>query len=505
MYHQQPLRVGTDDEVFEAYFFDDTPMVRVVMRWLFVVDGVLDASMLHSSLSQLLELPTWRRLGGRLHLNKTNKKLEFHIPRVFTSDRPAVRLSHHAIDTRLAAHPISSYLPNPTPEPSLQQCLDSAVFSRLLPDIEKLPTTLPCYFTSDQPPLTLQIISFTDSTLVTLNFPHALTDAIGLSSLIRAWCSLLASNPPSSILPLAPVDPLSLIPPPSTPHILHPFKMTRPKFLILFIRFLAGIICHPPMSSRGMQTLFLPSRTVTSLLAHHRARRDPSPQSPAQPPRPPQSSSSSCSDDYISEGDLISALILHSIIHSLPRKGPPRSLTILNTFELRSRLPAPVFDSKTYTYVQNAFFASTCLLTSSEARSLSPAGIALKLRRSLVAQTKPEQIAALVHAQRRSITKHGRPVVYSRTDGMILPISHWGRARFWEVADFGPAVVGKRGTGKVTFYQTFDADTQRDLRHRNVPNILGRDNQGNCWIAGMLSDKAWERLLSMVKEAEGEF
>ena len=57
------------DAVLPARFFDDSPAVKVVMRWMVRVDDVLDANKLHISLVKLIELPSWRRLGGRLRLN----------------------------------------------------------------------------------------------------------------------------------------------------------------------------------------------------------------------------------------------------------------------------------------------------------------------------------------------------------------------------------------------------------------------------------------------------
>lgn len=33
-----------------------------------------------------------------------------------------------------------------------------------------------------------------DATIVSLNFPHALTDAVGLPALVRNWCRVLAGR-----------------------------------------------------------------------------------------------------------------------------------------------------------------------------------------------------------------------------------------------------------------------------------------------------------------------
>ncbi|KAK3997393.1 hypothetical protein QBC44DRAFT_396730 [Cladorrhinum sp. PSN332] len=479
------------DEIFEAYFFDDTPMTRVVMRWWFQVDGVLDPQMLHDSLSQLISLPTWRRLGGRLRLNTITKRLEFHIPPVFDSDRPAVRFSHSKINIPLANHPVSDYLPRPTPEnPSVQYCLDSASFSQHFPDMERLPVNFYPYLTTDQPPIALQIISFEDHTLVTLNLPHALTDAIGLSLLIKNWCHILAKPSQinsSQIPPLPGSDPLLLLPRPKEPYVLHDQLMTPFKFTLLKALYFKDMLLGPKMSPQ-MRVLFLPARKIRSLLSYY---TPPPPQSPTEQEQ-----------STITTSDLLTALSLHSIIHTLPPQIlPPRSLTILNHFELRSRLPA--LFPRSQTHIQNAFDTATCLIPSSQSKKLSPYQLALRLRRALKTQTTPQQISSIVSAQQQSLTRNGRPAVYSLLNGLILPASNWARCDFWNAADFSPAVAAQgqgkgKGTGKVVMYNAFDADRQLGSRHRNVTNILGKDEEGNYWVAGTLSQNAWVRLLGMV-------
>lgn len=55
-----------DDDVVANIGFDDNKMIRdVIMRWVWVVDDVLDAEMLHRSLNTLLHTAKWRKLAGR--------------------------------------------------------------------------------------------------------------------------------------------------------------------------------------------------------------------------------------------------------------------------------------------------------------------------------------------------------------------------------------------------------------------------------------------------------
>jgi hypothetical protein len=55
------------DDVYPTYMLDDTKTLRgLVLTWTLQFNDVLDAEKLHSSLSTLLEIGDWRKIGGRL-------------------------------------------------------------------------------------------------------------------------------------------------------------------------------------------------------------------------------------------------------------------------------------------------------------------------------------------------------------------------------------------------------------------------------------------------------
>lgn len=66
-----PPRIETDD-IYPVHMLDDTNTLRdIVVTWTLRFNDVLDADKLHRSLSRLLEIGDWRKLGGRLRLNVT--------------------------------------------------------------------------------------------------------------------------------------------------------------------------------------------------------------------------------------------------------------------------------------------------------------------------------------------------------------------------------------------------------------------------------------------------
>ena len=57
------------DDVYPVHMLDDTKTLRsIVVTWTLCFNDVLDADNLHASLSKLLEIGDWRKVGGRLRL-----------------------------------------------------------------------------------------------------------------------------------------------------------------------------------------------------------------------------------------------------------------------------------------------------------------------------------------------------------------------------------------------------------------------------------------------------
>ncbi|KAK4220851.1 putative lysr family regulatory protein [Podospora fimiseda] len=463
-------------------------MVKTIMKWVIRVDHVLDADKLHKSLAKLFEIGNWRRLGGRLRINK-QKKLEIHIPKIFSAERPAVRFEHIVLsETNIDDHPLAAQLPRETDGPSIQEGVDA--FRKLsgLGGV-KYPETLADYLNSDQPPFALQVISFRDATLIFLNFPHAVTDALGLSALIENWCKVLAGRD-HDVLPLPEDDPMDLVDAQQegaeVKHVLDDKKIAGFGLVIFGLYFLWDLLFGPKMHTR---VLFLPSRTVDALKKRATSDiQDAKKKTPAL---------------FVSEGDIMTSLAIKSIASSLG-EGSTRSLTVLNVFELRSRFPkSKIFDTSKFAYVQNAFFVLTCILSGQEARKLSLGETALRVRQTVVEQTPEPQVRALTREFRTSLTKTGRPVVFAETNSILAPMTNWSKGRFYEVVDFGPAVLDGTGSevrrGKPSFFNAFDANPKRDPTHRNVWNVLGKDPQGNYWINGMLSAATWAKVEEELK------
>jgi hypothetical protein len=153
------------DKIIALHFFDDSALWRAALLYsLFVFDDVLDPTTLNSSLDQLCQKEGWRKLGARLKKTKSDT-LEYHIPAVFTDDRPALAYSHAVHDMLVAAHPVASRLPKPSTKPAIVG--DPEEFHDIMRPADA-PKTFEDYLRTDRPQLGLHIVSFRDATLVTL-------------------------------------------------------------------------------------------------------------------------------------------------------------------------------------------------------------------------------------------------------------------------------------------------------------------------------------------------
>lgn len=60
------------DDVYPVHMLDDTKTLRdIVVTWTLRFNDVMDPDKLHASLSKLLEIGDWKKVGGRLKLTVT--------------------------------------------------------------------------------------------------------------------------------------------------------------------------------------------------------------------------------------------------------------------------------------------------------------------------------------------------------------------------------------------------------------------------------------------------
>jgi len=408
-----------------------------------------------------------------------------------------VRFSHEAFGTAIDEHPVGRRFPRPTARPSLQaggyELLSMATprggCPRRFADLVD-----PAWGGGDTPQLGLHVVTFSDATLVSLAWPHTMTDGLGRQALMRNWARVLAGRE-DEVQPLGGFqdDPLLEVVDAPAAEDEEPLAI-RNRLLgrwgkllfalhLLYARFWAEPDCE-------QRTIFLPrekaeelQRQATAELAAEAVITADSKDAPQPAPPPPP---------FISEGDVLTAWCTKLACGDQPASRP---VSIINTFELRSRLRG-VFDPAV-AYVQNLVIGGWVLLTVGEALGLSLGALALRMRTALAAQTTEAQTRAAVREIVRSNAAGEGGLLAGEPAALLLPFSNWSKAKFFEVVDFGPAVVraGKsekeklNKPGRPVYFHAAGLSPNPMLR--NVFNISGKDAMGNYWINATLTTGKW--------------
>ncbi|KAF2815249.1 uncharacterized protein BDZ99DRAFT_506437 [Mytilinidion resinicola] len=458
-----PLLNSDNDDVYPVHMLDDTKTLRnIVVTWTLRFNDVLDADKLHASLSKLLDIGDWRKVGGRLRLK--DGKLEIHVPRPFTAERPAVSYTHQALDMNIESHSLAKTLPRATDGPSIQPGLRDFI----------------CQY-RDTPQLSLHVTSFDDATLVALSWPHTLMDVMGQQALLRGWSLVLAGRD-SEVPPLLGVREDAICAAADYPvkkEDQEEFEVGRKRLrgwaMFMFgLRFAWDLLWNQVVETR---TIYLPKKVVAEL------QRQTQGELPATDGERP----------FISEGDVLTAWAVRAVASSLPQ---PRPVTVVHALNARFRLSSLVQTSGVY--VQNMAVAAFTFLTPDIATSLGP--VALENRRHLMEQSTEAQVLAFLRELRSTSGSDPALVLCGEPDAVLMPFTNWTRADFFKTADFSPALVraGETGPSRSNPPGTMVFHHAQSMRQgptvRNVVVVLGKDYGDNYWLTGILLPQAWAKI-----------
>ncbi|KAL0941314.1 uncharacterized protein CTRU02_204077 [Colletotrichum truncatum] len=498
-------RVATD-EVLPVFFFDDTPMLRnAIMCWTMRFNDVLDAEKLHRSLARLvLRDDGWRKLRGRIRLNE-NDKLEIHVPLSTDEERPAVNFSKVSFEMSLDEHPVASRLPRPSETPSLQANHGDFKVFGISPEA---PHTLDDFLNKDVPQLTLHVVSFTDTTLVSLTWPHIACDGVGLRDIVYAWSLVLAGQddkvPP--MLAASTEDPMtaaSMDPRFQEKHVLESQHMTGMRMLFWGLRYVLDIIWWPKMETR---TVYLPRKAVKQMRADAMASLQAAADQEGKPSGAPS--------PFISDGDVVAAWLSCMAAQELSPSST-RTVVVMTPIDARSRMPSvfPVSPEEG-AYIMNASPILSAILNAQDMVSAED-GVgktAMAIRNTLKTQTSEGQILALNRLERLSIAENGLPAFFGDTSSFIIIVTNLTKAEFFEKLDFRPAVIregraGRSGQpeqhwvdssgepaapGKMVYYHV-QGLAGENVFDRNTFFLFGT-RAGDYWINGSLPPKIWSKI-----------
>ncbi|KAK1573001.1 uncharacterized protein LY79DRAFT_677214 [Colletotrichum navitas] len=484
-----PVRVATDT-VIRLGREDDRAILRgMSTNYMMRFDDVLDPQKLRLSLERLLNRHDWRKLGARLRLNDDDK-LEYHIPAEFTEKRPAIAYSHVKHNMTISEHPLASKLPKATSKPAIVG--DPSEF-RSLSSRPGGPTKLADYIYTDEPQISLHVVSFSDATLVSLSWLHTLTDVMGRKELLDAW-SLVLDGRDNEVRSLHgfDFDPLEQL----HEDAMEVYKLadkTLSRFQLIYfglryalesIRFKdeQRIVCIPGAYVNDIRQKALQKLNAKTVDVDRGDEKQ--------------------AVNFVSEGDVLSAWWLrHAIAHI--RRGSNQTVAVFNPFGLRILFANDLLP-RTKAYVGNAVMGAVTYLSAKDIQTKPIWDIASALRQSLVEQTTREQIKGQAKIIRETYARTGYEPLFGDGGMHFVRYTNWTKAKLFDT-DFSAAIVrqgvhdAQRCTksGRPSYIQ-YDVRMSRYSPRGSFP-IYGKDAAGNYWLGGWVRKGLWDVISKNLK------
>ncbi|KAK4624440.1 Acetyltransferase BOT5 [Fulvia fulva] len=467
-----------EDEIYPLHSLDDTKSNRQFVSWLLRFNDVLNAEVLHDALCRLLGQTTWRKLGGRLK-QRTDAKLEIHVPRAYTVERPAVAYHHQSISTtNIDDHAPARCLPRGFNSSRMKaDVLDMGQCPFIWPTVA--PSSVEETIDRDMPLLSIRITTFKDATLVSLSWPHVVMDAMGARTLLHCWSLVLlgkdrevpvisGTNDDVLLQEAQQVDSNEVF-------ALEHKRLTGAGELKWGTRSLWDSKFN---EKHDFRAICMTPRTMERLKERVRGEIAHAPNSTA----------------FASEHDVLVAWITRAIALSRPKSARP--MTVVSLYDIRCRLPTLL--QTTSVYVQNMSLVTFTFL-SSQATTGSLGSIAVENRRHFAEQTTEAQTLKLLRATQRDIKTQGAPkLLFGEWNAEPLLINNLTKAGIVQSCNFGPAVIRQGESterrnnpiGTMTSYSIHD----RPAGSANFLWVLGKDHGQNYYIMAKLRPKVWQSL-----------
>jgi hypothetical protein len=396
-----------------------------------------------------------------------------------------VTYSHVSHDLSILEHPVASRLPRATERPSVVG--DPNDFNELTSSADA-PKTLNDYLTRDVPQLCLHIVSFTDSTLISISLPHTLTDGTGGAQIFQSWALTLQGRD-NEIPPFHGYnhDPLATFGETTSEPYMHAKRLVTgwKKWLFVLYQIYDGwryrtasrIVCVP-----GAFLAQLRKKAIEEIRAD-----------------------TGNDKAFVSDNDVLTSWFTRLELSGFP-KNSNKTVRIMNAFTLATVLGNDHLPSSK-AYISNAATEIYTFLTVRDFFTKPLSYAAYAVRRSMMEGGTREQVEALAGIKRQCLaeTGHSWPI-FGDASMETMSYSNWTKGKYFET-DFSAAIV-KEGFPRATRAEKpgfasmvqFNAwSTKFDLR--NLMPIMGKDAAGNYWLQGPLRDVVWKRIEKELKAA----
>jgi len=381
-------------------------------------------------------------------------------------------------------HPLGKKLPRPTKRPAV--VADPNEFNDFYCG-PKTARTVEEYLTKDLAQLSVHVVTFTDTTLISVSLPHTLTDATGGAMIYKCW-SLVLQGRESEIPPFHAYDydPLASFGETRNETYIHEEKMLTGWRRWLFTAYQIYDAWRYPTSSR---IVCIPR----DFLANQRKKAIVEVQAETGNDKA-----------FVSDNDLITAWFSR-LVSSIFPKNSNKTVRIMCALSLAQVLAGTDRMPSGKAYISNATAEIYTFVPVRDFFQKPLSAIAWAVRKSMMQGAVPGQLEAQVHLKKNNV--HYWPIFGDASMEMIS-YSNWTKAKLMEV-DFSPAIakVGfdpqirpeKIGYGSMVQFNAWT--TGFDLK--NLMPIMGKDAAGNYWLQGPLREITWKQIEKELEIAEG--
>ena len=422
-------------------------------------------------------------------------KLEIHIPRPFTNDRPPVHFTKQTFDMRLNEHPLASKLPRATGK--VDTFLGPRAFNSLAMGPGS-PSTFDDLIHDDRPQFSLHVTTFTDGTLVGVSHSHMTADLLGFTAVINAWCLELAGKS-DQVPPLGGIheDGMKGLydPPTQDKHVLAGKELTGWRLAYWGLWALLESK-RAPLESR---ILCIPKTKMEKLMAHARSQMTRHNEEDAAP------DTGDRDPFFVSEGDVLAALACRLNAQS---QAPGSTRNIMTMMALDPRTRAPSAFQEGVSYAGNSPTAVFLECTADKAIKMPLGDLALLSRRSITEQATEEQMKAYSVLSAESVRTNNMNVLFGDKDMSFQLMSNWLKASLFDKIDFSPAIIkeapatSERKRGHPTYYHSADPGSVDGPYMMHLLVVMGADHDGNVWMSCVLPEKTWSGLVEYLDQVE---
>ncbi|KAI3109221.1 hypothetical protein CBS147333_5851 [Penicillium roqueforti] len=473
------------DRVVPLHFFEDSWLVQGNnMAVSLVFYAVLDPEILRESLEGLVKREGWQRLGGRLRKNATGK-IEWHIPAQFSIGRPPISFAHVNHGIPAALHPTASRIPKPQDRPCVVSDPDDLEGLAWEPGYK--PNGINDYLTSDLPVLGLRVNSFTDKTVVVLQWQHAAFDALGMQYVVAGWSSMLWGKTAEVLIPCGiNSDPFHSLAQGSRPTTEEHVLTDRRVGLGGLLRWGLGYGVDMLVRAKENRMVCIPEtywrpqweKAVDELCTEATANgEDPS-------------------KVFLTENDVLTAWILRCVVGEMGM-NPERTVATSIAMSLRRSFEGDLLPASTeHPYVGNAFGWANVLVTAGDVTSKPLSWLAQQVRCAINEQGTRAQHEAYYAMVRTSGT--GLPIIVFGDGGMAqVGFSNWSKAGLFNL-DFSPARQGPKDDS-MPCRPSYVQENHGPVKPADGFFILGKE-KGNYWTSACRVKGQWAKFEEQLKD-----